>query len=264
MKKTILLTILLAFTSTIAYSQTKPTAGQSRPAPVPAASPQPTGVQQRQPASFNISEYGVSFQTEPRLIIMMAALDAAGFDPTPSGVNLQSSARKSEKISPTWIRICAAVYAHFTNATSCRLRPLLPIRQRAMFRSPSLLVHRPRWRRRNVLKSCPPACLKCSTSRRSCASSTAARGFRKVWSVTPERTNQKAIGCACLQRRWCARCSRICTPVRSQFPRSVCASSRQPPVRRSLLKQHIRLVIGSDTFLSFLICSGLRVRLTSG
>ena len=85
MKKTILLTILLAFTSTIAYSQTKPTAGQSRPAPVPAASPQPTGVQQRQPASFNISEYGVSFQTEPRLIIMMAALDAAGFDPTPSG-----------------------------------------------------------------------------------------------------------------------------------------------------------------------------------
>ncbi len=84
MKKIISLTILLTSFSTIAYSQTNPGAGQSR-GPVPAASPQPARVQQRQPVSFDISDYGVSFQTEPRLIIMMAALEAAGFDPTAGG-----------------------------------------------------------------------------------------------------------------------------------------------------------------------------------
>ncbi len=81
MKKIISLTVLLAFTSAIAYSQTSPAAGQSRTTPTPAPSPQPR-VQQRQPASFDLAEYGVSFQIEPRLIIMMAALEAACFDPT--------------------------------------------------------------------------------------------------------------------------------------------------------------------------------------
>lgn len=37
-------------------------------------------VQQRQGASFEVSEYGVDFQADPRLIVMMAALDVAGFD----------------------------------------------------------------------------------------------------------------------------------------------------------------------------------------
>ena len=43
-------------------------------------------MQQRPSTGFELSEYGVSFQVEPRLIIMMAALEAAGFDPTPTGV----------------------------------------------------------------------------------------------------------------------------------------------------------------------------------
>jgi hypothetical protein len=38
-------------------------------------------VQQRQGATFEVSEYGVDFQADPRLIVMMAALDVAGFDP---------------------------------------------------------------------------------------------------------------------------------------------------------------------------------------
>jgi len=42
-------------------------------------------VQQRQVASFEVSEYGVDFQADPRLIVMMAALDVAGFDPVSSG-----------------------------------------------------------------------------------------------------------------------------------------------------------------------------------
>ena len=41
--------------------------------------------QQRPQASFEVSEYGVDFQAEPRLIIVMAALEAAGFDPVPPG-----------------------------------------------------------------------------------------------------------------------------------------------------------------------------------
>lgn len=92
MKKTISLAIFLALNCTVAYSQTSAgsPAGQPRPGASPQAPAASTGaqpssqVQQRQPASFDLSEYGVSFQTEPRLIIVMAALEAAGFDPGPT------------------------------------------------------------------------------------------------------------------------------------------------------------------------------------
>src|SRR5215212_7258549 len=42
-------------------------------------------VQQRPGATFEVSEYGVDFQADPRLILMMAALDAAGLDTTSTG-----------------------------------------------------------------------------------------------------------------------------------------------------------------------------------
>jgi len=42
-------------------------------------------VQQRPGATFEVSEYGVDFQADPRLILVMAALDAAGLDTTPTG-----------------------------------------------------------------------------------------------------------------------------------------------------------------------------------
>ena len=51
----------------------------------PKASPTPPSPQTRPGAPFQLSEYGVSLQPDARLIIVMAALDAAGFDPTPSG-----------------------------------------------------------------------------------------------------------------------------------------------------------------------------------
>jgi len=88
MKKIISLTVFVALTCSIVYSQTSvesagPRPGASPPPRTPAqTSPQ---VPQRQPAGFDLLEYGVSFQTEPRLIIMMAALEAAGFDPGPAG-----------------------------------------------------------------------------------------------------------------------------------------------------------------------------------
>src|SRR5882672_7233552 len=79
MKKTIFLTTFLALNCAIGYSQNKTS---------PATSPRPTAgpqVQQREATSFELSDYGVTFTVEPRLIIMMAALEAAGFDPGPAG-----------------------------------------------------------------------------------------------------------------------------------------------------------------------------------
>ena len=69
-----LLIILAVFTGA-APAQTKPS-----PSPSPASNPQT-----RESAPFDLAEYGVSFQPDARLIIVMAALDAAGFDPTPPG-----------------------------------------------------------------------------------------------------------------------------------------------------------------------------------
>jgi tetratricopeptide (TPR) repeat protein len=52
----------------------------------PAASPSPAvTIQQRPSSPFDLSEFGVQLQPDARLIIVMAALDAAGFDPTPPG-----------------------------------------------------------------------------------------------------------------------------------------------------------------------------------
>lgn len=42
-------------------------------------------VQQRPGHTFEVSEYGVDFQADPRLILVMAALDVAGLDTTPTG-----------------------------------------------------------------------------------------------------------------------------------------------------------------------------------
>src|SRR5260221_13466521 len=58
-------------------------AAPAQPNPAKPAAPGPT-VQTRDSTPFNLAEYGVSFQPDARLIVVMAALDAAGFDPTPA------------------------------------------------------------------------------------------------------------------------------------------------------------------------------------
>ncbi len=57
--------------------------GQTSPSPQPRA--QSPATQSAASPKFELSEYGVSMQTDARLIVMMAALEAAGFDPTPAG-----------------------------------------------------------------------------------------------------------------------------------------------------------------------------------
>jgi hypothetical protein len=50
---------------------------QQQPPRAPAPRPAP------RPATLDLSDYGVSFGVEPRLVVVMSALDAAGFDPAP-------------------------------------------------------------------------------------------------------------------------------------------------------------------------------------
>ena len=73
MKQCLFLILILGVTAVGSVAQT-PTPSPQRP-----ASP----VQTRESVPFELADYGVSFEADTRLIIMMAALDAAGFDPQP-------------------------------------------------------------------------------------------------------------------------------------------------------------------------------------
>jgi len=70
--------IILVFSGSVLAQPAKP------PAPSP-SKPQTPSAQSQTAAPFELSEYGVSLQPDARLIIVMAALDAAGFDPTLPG-----------------------------------------------------------------------------------------------------------------------------------------------------------------------------------
>ena len=63
-------------------AQAQPPASPSPSPPLSRAKPL---TQTQTATSFDLAEYGVSLQPDARLIILMAALDAAGFDPTPPG-----------------------------------------------------------------------------------------------------------------------------------------------------------------------------------
>lgn len=82
MKLPFFLALLLACVCFVAGAQTQ---AQTQPSPQsrPSASATPPRVPQRPAIAFDLEEFGVNFKTEPRLIIMMAALEAAGFDPAP-------------------------------------------------------------------------------------------------------------------------------------------------------------------------------------
>jgi hypothetical protein len=54
----------------------------AKPSPAPTSARTQTG---QTAAPFELADYGVSLHPDPRLIIVMAALDAAGFDPTGAG-----------------------------------------------------------------------------------------------------------------------------------------------------------------------------------
>jgi tetratricopeptide (TPR) repeat protein len=70
--------ILLIFCAGLVRSQTKPS-------PTPTPAPSASATQTSQSPKFDLSDYGVTVKIDARLIVVMAALDAAGFDPTPQG-----------------------------------------------------------------------------------------------------------------------------------------------------------------------------------
>src|SRR4030095_3169769 len=74
MKHYLLIGFTVLLISTATFSQTTPTPTRPNTAP-----------QQRPGAAFQLNEYGVEFQADPRLIVVMAALEAAGFNPVPGG-----------------------------------------------------------------------------------------------------------------------------------------------------------------------------------
>ena len=76
MTKHFLIVLALACTQTLALAQNPPPQNQP-PVPRPSAAPP------QRASSLDLSDYGVQFAPDQRLIIVMAALDAAGFDPTP-------------------------------------------------------------------------------------------------------------------------------------------------------------------------------------
>ena len=76
MKQYLLIVLATILVPGVASSQTT--------TPSPAPRPQ-APVQQRPGRTFEVSEYGVDFQADQRLIVVMAALEAAGLDPVPAG-----------------------------------------------------------------------------------------------------------------------------------------------------------------------------------
>jgi hypothetical protein len=68
-------------------------AGQAAPSGSPQPSTTPRQVPQRQGPAFELSEYGVSFDVDTRLIVMMAALEAAGFEAQPGRTPSEFRAR---------------------------------------------------------------------------------------------------------------------------------------------------------------------------
>ncbi|HZH92234.1 MAG TPA: hypothetical protein VEX70_16675 [Pyrinomonadaceae bacterium] len=99
MKKHLLVIVVLFAFGQAAFAQSNTPATRQTPAaatPPPPSRPAATGTtsttaaaqptprpQSSRAGTLDLSDYGVRIEPEPRLLVMMAALDAAGFDPTP-------------------------------------------------------------------------------------------------------------------------------------------------------------------------------------
>jgi hypothetical protein len=75
--------LLTIFTALLCAGVVSPQTIQQKPAQPAPTQQQP--VQQKPATPFEVSEYGVEFQADQRLIVVMAALEAAGFDPVSTG-----------------------------------------------------------------------------------------------------------------------------------------------------------------------------------
>src|SRR6266446_6970534 len=186
--------IILAVCAGATTAQTKPSLS---------AAPGPN-VQTRDSAPFNLAEYGVSFQPDARLIIVMAALDAAGFDPTPSGKEpsaFRALVRKDQ--------------ANLDAGLSERLKAYF---ERSKLPAPATAADQAARYVSLAYALGPPGFWKCSTLRRWCASSTKSPALTSVWSLICALIRPKAIACDHRRQRWCGRCCLTCTRDRFWCP----------------------------------------------
>ncbi|HJR07779.1 MAG TPA: hypothetical protein VJ842_11000 [Pyrinomonadaceae bacterium] len=84
-KQLFVITVVLAFSqsATLAQNNAQPT--RTPAAATATTQPTPQRAQSQRSGALDLSDYGVQIAPETRLVVMMAALDAAGFDPTPAG-----------------------------------------------------------------------------------------------------------------------------------------------------------------------------------
>ncbi|MBC7931919.1 MAG: hypothetical protein H7Z38_15275 [Rubrivivax sp.] len=91
MKKFLIVSLVALLCAPPAIAQQKPAAKPAQKPDAKATKQQPAQQQQR-PApplsSPDLNDYGIQIAPDSRLIVMMAALDAAGWDPTPAGGRL--------------------------------------------------------------------------------------------------------------------------------------------------------------------------------
>lgn len=73
----------MLFCTSLSLAQAQSATKPQQPTQTARPSQPSTTQTQSAPATLSLSDYGVSIQPDMRLIIVMAALDAAGFDPTP-------------------------------------------------------------------------------------------------------------------------------------------------------------------------------------
>ena len=89
MKKFFIVSTVALLCAQAVIAQQKPAAKATPKADAKSSKQQPATSQQQRPApppsSPDLNDYGIQIAPDPRLIVMMAALDAAGWDPTPEG-----------------------------------------------------------------------------------------------------------------------------------------------------------------------------------
>ncbi len=82
MKTPFIAFILMLLPQTLAHAQSNTPTPQQRQ---PTSGQTPAQTRPTDSTASSLADYGVQLEAEPRLIVMMAALEAAGFDPTPTG-----------------------------------------------------------------------------------------------------------------------------------------------------------------------------------
>src|ERR671932_1646449 len=85
MKKFLTLSLAALVCAQGAAARQQPASSPQKPSGAQPGGQQPQQRRAPRPVSPDLKDYGIEIAPDPRLVVMMAALDAAGWDPTPAG-----------------------------------------------------------------------------------------------------------------------------------------------------------------------------------